>query len=75
VGVVWDMQFHKFVQTSETVPKTGVLNALLVRYNKIVERLEARNRVDNKMSVTRDLAHWIVKQSDVHDRWQGSEGV
>jgi len=70
VGVVRDMKFHEFVQTSESVPETGIFNALLVRYHKIIERLEARNRVYYEMPVARDLAHWVVKQSDVHDGWQ-----
>lgn len=73
VGVVGDVQLHELVEATEAVTEGGVLDALLIGYHVVIERLEARNRVHQEVTVARDLTHWIVEERDLHNLGEGGQ--
>ena len=63
------MQFHVLIERSEPVAKWSILNPLLICDNESIERFQTRNAVYDKVSVPRDGADRIWKQSYVQDLW------
>lgn len=73
VGVVWDVELHEFVQTSEAVPERCIFDPLLVSDDIVIERFQAIYRVYQEVPVAGDLAHWVVEERYLHDLWQCGE--
>jgi hypothetical protein len=75
VGVVSDVNFHEFVEASESVAERSVFDSLLVRYDIVVQRFQALNLIHDETPVARDLTHRVVEQCDMDDRRQVRQGL
>lgn len=67
VTIICDVPLHILVETSEAVTKRGIFNPLFISDHIVVESLETWDRVYDEVTVTRNGAHWVGKQGDVHD--------
>lgn len=69
VGVVWDVKFHEFVQTSESVAERRIFDSFFIGDDIVVECFQTINRVNEEVAISGDLAHWIVEQRYLHNLW------
>ena len=67
------MKFHEFVESAEPVTKGGIFDPLLICDNIVVKRFETGYGVYEEVTVAWDLAHGVVKKSDLHDLRQSCQ--
>jgi len=61
------VKLHEFVQSSESVAKGCILDALFVGYYEVVEGQQRLDAVYEEVPITRDATDWIAEQRQVHD--------
>jgi len=67
MSIVGNVQLHEFVQSTESIAETGVLNTLFVRYHVVVKCFQAWQRIHHEVTITGDVAHGVGKESYVQD--------
>lgn len=72
-GVVRNVEFHEFVQTSESVPKACVFDSFFVSDDETVQSQQVLDAVDQVMPVAWNAADRVTKQCQVHDVRQGHQ--
>ena len=66
-SVVGDVQFHELVKGSITEAKRGVLYALFVSYNIVVEGKKGATGVHKEVTITRQGTNWVRKESQMNN--------
>lgn len=68
-GVIWDVQFHKFIEAPKPVAKGCILNPFLISYDEVIERQQCLDAVNQEVTVAGNAAHWVAEEGQMHDLW------
>jgi hypothetical protein len=61
------VEFHKFVHSSKSVAKRGILDSLFICNDEIVKSKQTLDAVHEIVSVPRNGAYRVAKESDMND--------
>lgn len=73
LGVVRNVELHELVEAPEPVAKGGILDALFVGDDEVVQGKQGLHAVDEEVPVAGDAADGVAEERQMHYLWQGDE--
>ena len=67
LSVVWNVKFHEFVETPESVTERCIFDSLFISDYEVVKSQKWLDTVNKEMTIARNAANRVAKKSQVDD--------